>query len=84
MKLDDSRSQILYHEMLFFNYMLFFGTLDILEESKSNKGDQLWTSKFYGSSENASSSVGVVLISSKGEMTFFFNINWISKKTIIL
>ena len=72
MKLDDSRSQILYHEMLFGNYMLFFGTPDILEESKANKGDQLWTSKFYGSCEYASSSVGVVLISSEGEMTCFY------------
>ena len=72
LKLDDLRSQILYHEMKFGNYMLFFGTPEILEELESNKGDQLWTSKFYGSCANASSSVGVVLISFEGEMTFSF------------
>ena len=49
--------------------MLFSCTPKILEESKPNKGDQLWTLEFDGSCANAGSGVGVVLISLDGEMT---------------
>ena len=71
LKLDDPRSQILYHERKFENYMLFSNTLEILEESQQNKGDQLWTLEFDGSFANVGSSAGVVLISPTGEMICF-------------
>lgn len=71
LKSDDPRSQILYHEMQFGNYMLFSSTSEILEVAKPNKGDKLWTLEFDGSCANAGSGLRVVLISPDGEMTCF-------------
>ena len=69
LKSDDPRSQILYHEMQFGNYMFFSDTLGISKESKQTKDDQFWIMEFYGSCANVGSSAWVVLTSPSEEMT---------------
>lgn len=64
---EDPKSQILYHECEFGNYLLFSN------DSKNMSGDVddhtagLWIMEFDGSCASAGSGAGVVLISPQGE-----------------
>lgn len=69
LKLDDPRSQILYQEMQFGNYLISYNGPDVQEEIEEAKTDQLWTLEFDGSCAKASSGVGIVLMAPNGEIT---------------
>lgn len=71
LKSGDPRSQILYQEMQFGNYMLFSDSSDV-QEGKDQidiNDKQIWTLEFDGSCAKAGSSVGVVLVAPNGEIT---------------
>ena len=71
LKSDDPRSQILYQEMQFGNYILFSDDSNVQEENDQTDFDdkQIWTLEFDGSCAKASSGAGVVLVAPNGEIT---------------
>lgn len=69
LKFDDPKAQILYQEMEFGNYMMFFDFNCFEEQLEPSSDPKIWTLEFDDSCTTTRSKIGIVLVSLDGDVT---------------